>query len=162
MIRYARLALIAAALGAVPAAAQSGYGQSQSGYGQSRSGGGLGALSGLIGQGGSASGLSGLGAGLVPGVGATSMGNVAGLLGYCLQNNLLGGATGTGSPNTAQAVLGQLTGQRNATTSPGYAAGQEGQVQAGGRTLSLDSLKGQVKNRVCGAILQHAKSFLPK
>ena len=45
--------------------------------------------------------------------------------------------------------------------SPGYAAGQEGEVQApNGQAYSLDDLGGQVKTRMCSIVLNRAKSFL--
>jgi len=58
-------------------------------------------------------------------------------------------------------VLGRLAGQREVREQPGYAAGQAGQVQTpGGQALSLDSLRGQVKNQLCTLVLNQAKSFL--
>jgi hypothetical protein len=123
--------------------------------------GGLGGLGGLLGGG-------------LPNVGSVGAGNAAGLLGYCLKNRLLGqggmlgGLTGsqTGTQATpqasgAQSILQQLTGRRDVQTSPGYAAGQVGQVQAGnGQTLSLGNLGGQVKTQLCNVVLKRAKAFL--
>ena len=121
-------------------------------------------------------GLGGLLGGALPNVGSVGAGNAAGLLGYCLKNNLLGqggmlgGLTGTprstGTQATpqatgAQSVLQRLTGRRDVQTSPGYAAGQAGQVQAGnGQTLSLGNLGGQVKTQMCNVVLKRAKAFL--
>jgi len=118
-------------------------------------------------------GLGGLLGGAVPNVASVGAGNAAGLLGYCLKNNLLGaaqaatGTTGTAgkapaAPATgAQSILERLTGRQGVATSPGFAAGQAGQVQTGaGQALSLDNLRGQVRTRVCGAVLNRAKSFL--
>ena len=123
--------------------------------------GGLGGLGGLLGGG-------------LPNVGSVGAGNAAGLLGYCLKNRLLGqggmlgGLTGglTGTQATpqasgAQSILQQLTGRKDVQTSPGYAAGQAGQVQAGnGQTLSLGNLGGQVKTQLCNVVLKRAKAFL--
>ncbi|KQN29215.1 MULTISPECIES: DUF2501 domain-containing protein [unclassified Sphingomonas] len=123
--------------------------------------GGLGGLGGLLGGG-------------LPNVGSVGAGNAAGLLGYCLKNKLLGqggmlgGLTGsqTGTQATpqasgAQSILQRLTGRRDVQTSPGYAAGQAGQVQAGnGQTLSLGNLGGQVKTQLCNVVLKRAKAFL--
>ncbi len=107
---------------------------------------------GLLGQ---AGGL--LGGGL-PQVGSIGAGNAAGLLGYCVKNRLLGAA---GGGTGAAGVLGRLTGRKDVQSQPGYAAGQAGQVQgAGGQTLSLDSLRGQVKTQVCNVVLKRARSFL--
>ena len=104
---------------------------------------------------GSLGGLGGLlGGGALPNVGSTGMSNAAGLLSYCVKNRLLGGA-GTNS------VLSRLTGQQDVTNAPGYAAGQSGTLQAGENgALSLNTLKGQVKGKVCRLILDHARSFL--
>lgn len=127
---------------------------------------------------GSLGGLGGLLGGTLPNVGSIGAGNAAGLLGYCLKNNLLGqgGALGalTGGRNTsragsttkapatgAQSILQRLTGRQGVQTSPGYAAGQDGEVQApNGQAFSLDDLGGQAKTRMCSIVLNRAKSFL--
>jgi len=112
-----------------------------------RTGGLLGQMSGLLGGGGA-----------LPQIGAIGAGNAAGLLGYCVKNRLLGAG---GSATGAAGVLGRLAGQREVREQPGYAAGQAGQVQTpGGQALSLDSLRGQVKNQLCTLVLNRAKSFL--
>ncbi len=107
----------------------------------------------------------GLLGGAMPSIGSIGAGNAAGLLGYCLKNKLLGatGTTGTtsGAATGAAGVLGRLAGQKDVKTSPGYSAGQAGQVQApNGQTLSLGSLRGQVKNQMCNLVLSRARSFL--
>jgi hypothetical protein len=115
-----------------------------------RGGGLLGQMGGLLGGGG--------GAGALPRIGSIGAGNAAGLLGYCVKNRLLGTGGGTSG---AAGVLGRLTGQQDVQSQPGYAAGQAGQVQApGGQALSLDGLRGQVKNQVCNLVLNRAKAFL--
>ncbi len=96
-----------------------------------------------------------LGRGALPSVGSAGLGNVAGLLGYCVKNKILGGANAT-------SVLGQLGNRQGVTSTPGYAAGQAGTLQTGGSTLSLDSLKGQVKTKMCDLVLNRAQSFLPR
>jgi len=112
-----------------------------------RTGGLLGQMSGLLGGGGA-----------LPQIGAIGAGNAAGLLGYCVKNRLLGAG---GNATGAAGVLGRLAGQREVREQPGYAAGQAGQVQTpGGQALSLDSLRGQVKNQLCTLVLNRAKSFL--
>ncbi|TCP88673.1 uncharacterized protein DUF2501 [Sphingomonas sp. PP-CE-1A-559] len=153
------IALVAAFALATTASAQTTAPQSASTQG------GLGGLGGLLG-------------GALPNVGSIGAGNAAGLLGYCLKNNLLGqsgalsaltggrnAASRTGSakaPATgAQSILQRLTGRQGVQTSPGYAAGQEGEVQApNGQAFSLDDLGGQVKTRMCSIVLNRAKSFL--
>ncbi|MCP3734802.1 DUF2501 domain-containing protein [Sphingomonas sp. RP10(2022)] len=107
----------------------------------------LGQVGGLLGGGGA-----------LPQVGTIGAGNAAGLLGYCVRNKLLGA---TGGQTGAAGVLGRLTGQKDVRTLPGYQAGQAGQVQAAnGQTLSLDGLRGQVKNQVCNLVLNRARAFL--
>jgi len=107
---------------------------------------------GLLGR---AGGL--LGGGL-PQIGSIGAGNAAGLLGYCVKNKLLGA---TGGQTGAAGILGRLSGRKDVQSQPGYQAGQAGQVQAAnGQTLSLDALRGQVKNQVCSLVLNRARSFL--
>lgn len=129
---------------------------------ESQSGGLMGSLGGLLGGG-------------MPSVGSIGAGNAAGLLGYCLKNKLLGqgGALGalTGSQRAtspaaprasgAQSILQRLTNRQGVQTSPGFAAGQAGEIQApNGQGLSLDDLGGQIKTRMCSLVLNRAKSFL--
>ncbi len=98
-------------------------------------------------------GLGGLLGGALPNVASASAGNAAGLLGYCIKNNVLGG-------NGAASVLGKLTGKQGVAASPGFEAGRQGELQAGDTALSLDSLKGRVKTQVCSMVLKRAQSFL--
>lgn len=135
-------------------------------------------------------GLAGALGGVLPRVGSIGAGNAAGLLGYCLKNNLLGatgatGATGTGrglfggllggaalpgpaatptpvaSATGARAILGRLLSRPGVQQSPGYKAGEAGQVQTGsGRRLGLDGMQGQLKTQMCKLVLNRAKSFL--
>ncbi|MES2420839.1 MAG: DUF2501 domain-containing protein [Pseudomonadota bacterium] len=127
-----------------------------------QSGGLMGSLGGLLGGG-------------MPSVGSIGAGNAAGLLGYCLKNKLLGqgGALGalTGSQRAAspaatrasgaQSILQRLTNRQGVQTSPGFAAGQAGEIQApNGQGLSLDDLGGQIKTQMCSLVLSRAKSFL--
>ncbi|MES3091968.1 DUF2501 domain-containing protein [Sphingomonas aerolata] len=142
------------------------------------SSGGLGSLGDSLG--GLGGGLGGLLGGGASGIGSIGAGNAAGLLGYCLKNNLLGqgGALGaltgrqtapqsrtqapaTGQAAGAQSILQRLTGRQGVRTSPGFAAGQAGELQApNGQGLSLDNLGGQVKTKMCSLVLNRAKAFL--
>lgn len=135
----------------------------------------------------SAQGLGSLVGGALPGLGSAGVGNVAGLLGFCIKNKLTGGAA-------AQSVLGKLTGQPEITQSDGYKQGLLGQIVGGGASatnqgtnqstgqsgmgqvlnqvagqptgqtsqpgLSLNSLKGQLKTKACDMVLSRAGSFL--
>ena len=100
-------------------------------------------------------GLGNLLGGALPSVGKVGAGNAAGLIGYCVKNNYLNSANAT-------SVLGKLTGQQGVTTSPAYAAGQSGTVQAGNQTFSLANLKGQLKTKMCDAVLKRGASLLPR
>ena len=101
-------------------------------------------------------GLSGLLGSALPNVAGTGAENAAGVLGYCVKNNLLSGANAT-------SVLGSLAGRSGVATSPGYQAGQSGLLQtgqAGASPLSLGAMRGQIKTQVCNLVLRRAKSFL--
>ncbi len=106
-----------------------------------------GGLAGLLGEGGL------LGGGGLPNIASAGAGNAAGLLGYCIKNNLVAG-------NGAAGILGQLTGKRGVTASPGFEAGQRGQVQTSGNAFSLAGVQDRVKTQLCGMVLKRARSFL--
>ena len=103
-------------------------------------------------------GMSGLlkGGGL-PNVGATGAGNAAGLLSYCLKNQLLGQAGGSG----ATSALAQLADRPGVAGSKAFAAGSAGTVVTGpGQQLPIGGLGDQVKGKVCGLVLQHARALI--
>lgn len=105
-----------------------------------------GAASGLMGGGSSAMGL--------PSLASSSTGNVAGVLSYCVKNNII-----QGSPATS--ALSTLTGQSGVTSSDGYKAGTQGDIVSGnGSSFSLDGISGQMKTKACDMVLQHAQSLL--
>ncbi|AOJ24924.1 MULTISPECIES: DUF2501 domain-containing protein [Burkholderia] len=114
-----------------------------------------GALGNLGGLGGALTG--GGGASLTPG----STGNVAGLLQFCIQNNYLGGASGSGASSVKDALLSKLGG--NASSDSGYTSGASGILDAGnGGKLDLSGggLKQQVTRQICDKVLTQAKSLL--
>jgi hypothetical protein len=94
-----------------------------------------------------------LGGGGLPDIASTGAGNAAGLLGYCIKNNLVEG-------NGAAGILGRLTGRQGVTASPGFEAGQKGQVQTGRNAFSLAGVQDRVKTQLCGLVLKRARSFL--
>jgi hypothetical protein len=98
-------------------------------------------------------GADGLLGGVLPNVGSIGAGNAAGVLTYCMKNKFLGGANAT-------SVLGRLTGKPGVKTSKGFALGRNGTVHTENSQLSLGSLKGKVKTRVCDLVLSHAGSLL--
>lgn len=86
----------------------------------------------------------------------TKMGvpNVAGVLGYCVKNNLLG-ASG------ASSVIDGLKGKQGVTTSPEYRSGEAGNIIAGnGSPVSLAAMPSQLKTQACNAVLRHGTSLL--
>lgn len=100
------------------------------------------------------SGMTGVMSSMLPNVSSASTGNVAGVLSYCVQNNYL-------SSSGATSALSSLIGKQDVTSSSDYMAGQQGQLLTGGsNTLSLSSLKGQMKQKVCSMILNRAKNLL--
>lgn len=117
-------------------------------------GGGSNSLSGVA---GSMMGNSGMGSamgGALPSLSSASTGNVAGVLSYCVQNNIVQGSSAT---NT----LSALTGQSGVTSSSGYTAGTQGDIQSGsGNSYSLGGLSDQLKTKACNMVLQHAQSLL--
>jgi hypothetical protein len=117
-------------------------------------GGGSNVLSGAAGNlmgGGGGSGALGQ---MVPSLSSSSTGNVAGVLSYCVQNNIIQGASAT-------SVLSALTGKSGVTSSSGYQAGEQGDIQSGnGNSFSLSGVSQQVKTKACNLVLQHAQSML--
>lgn len=111
------------------------------------------AMSGMSGMSGMTGGTGMMGS-MLPNVSSASTGNVAGVLSYCVQNNYLSGSGAT-------SALSSLTGKQNVTSSSDYKAGQQGQLLTGGTNpLSLSSLKGQMKQKVCSMILNRAQNLL--
>ncbi|MBB2201988.1 YjjA family protein [Gluconacetobacter tumulisoli] len=93
----------------------------------------------------------------LPSVTSAAPGNLAGVLGFCVQNNYLGASTA--SP--VMSALGQKTG----TDSSQYQAGQRGLLDTGnGRTFSLagagQGIKQQMTQKVCNQVLSRAQSLL--
>lgn len=98
-------------------------------------------------------GMGGMGG--LPNISGMGVGNVAGVLGYCTKNNLLGGSTG------ATSVLGALEKKPGVTSSKEFSAGQAGQIlTGGGSNMSLDSVSGPVKSQACSMVLKQAKHLL--
>ena len=107
--------------------------------------------------------------GMMPGssMQSGSMGNVAGLLQYCVKNNYLGGASG--ASGIQNQLLGKMQGQSSAppTNDPGYMSGAKGILQGGnGKTMDLSSvgggssdMKSKITTKVCDSVLKQGKSF---
>ncbi|WP_051481309.1 MULTISPECIES: DUF2501 domain-containing protein [Paraburkholderia] len=125
-------------------------------------------LGNLLNQGGSNSGsaqgalgnLGGLGNSLsAPSLTSNSLGNVTGVLQYCIKNNYL---NADAASNVKDSLLGKLPGGAN-TTDSGYTQGTSGILTAGnGQKLDLTGggLKEEATKQVCDKILSQAKSML--
>lgn len=116
-------------------------------------------LEGLMGKGGKD--LQGM-AGALPGqsMSSGSLGNVAGLLQFCVTNNYLGG----GDVNSVQdKLMGKLPGGTK-SQDPGFTDGLKGILHgSNGKQVDLGStggIKEQVTKQVCDTVLKQARSFL--
>lgn len=125
-------------------------------------------LGNLLNQGGGNNGSSGNALGNLGGLGgalsggsvtSNSLGNVTGLLSYCIKNNYLNNDAASGVKNS---LLGKLPGGANSTDS-GYQQGSSGILTANNGSkldLSGGGLKETVTRQVCDKILTQAKSML--
>lgn len=124
------------------------------------------------GIGGVASGLTG---GTLPGLASASVGNITGLLSYCVKNKIVSqmGAGGdvlaklngradiTQSPDYKAGIAGDLLGDKPSTVGSGGSAGMLGSLAGGGRKpLSLDSLPAELRTKACDAVLSRASGLL--
>lgn len=92
-----------------------------------------------------------------------SMGNVAGLLQYCVKNNYLGGNSG------ASGLAGKLLGKtQGGSSNADYQSGVSGLLKgSNGHTTDLSSvgggnsdLKSKLTTKACNVVLNQGKSFL--
>ncbi len=117
-------------------------------------GGGASALGGALGGGADTAALSAMG---LTGSGTAS--NAAGVITYCMKNNYL-------NANKAAQVKNQLLGkmglgQKEEPKDEGYLSGLSGMVTgSGGKSFSLDKVKGDLKEKACDYVLDNAKSLL--
>lgn len=116
-------------------------------------------LKGMAGRSsGSQSGGGMLGGLSMPSVGRAGAGNTAGILGFCMRNNYLGGGD---TSSVKDGLMSRLGGQ--GSRAPGYQAGNDGLLQTGGgRSYDLKGggVKAQVASKVCDQVLKHGKSLL--
>jgi hypothetical protein len=108
---------------------------------------------------GSSGGMADLGGALLgKPMTAGSVGNVAGVLQFCIRNNYL---DGNAASSVKDRVMGKLSG--NPTSDKGYNEGEKGVLSSGnGHKLDLSAggLKAQVTKQVCDQILAQGKSLL--
>ena len=97
---------------------------------------------------------SGIGNSL-PAVGASTAGNAAGVIQYCVKNNYLNAASANGVKDK---LLGMVTGQKPQQT--GYANGAKGLLMGSdGQSLNLKGLSGKLKEKACDYVLKNASSL---
>ncbi|RQH06512.1 DUF2501 domain-containing protein [Paraburkholderia dinghuensis] len=90
---------------------------------------------------------------------SSSLGNVTGVLSYCIKNNFLSAGSASSVQNS---LLSKLPGGAN-TTDSGYQQGTNGILTAGNGShidLSGSGLKEAATREVCDKILTQAKSML--
>jgi hypothetical protein len=115
-------------------------------------------LEGLLNKGGSSTNLKGLtdslsGNSLTSG----SVGNVAGLLEFCLKNNYLGGGD---AGAVKDKLMGKIPGAAPATD-PGYQDGAKGLLHSSsGKQFDVSSIKADATKQVCDKVLAQGKSLL--
>ncbi len=149
-MRHLRYLMVVTACGigtfaAMPALAQSLPGMMS---------GGSNTLSGAAGSLMGNSGGGGMMSQMLPSLSSSSTSNVAGVLSYCVQNNIVQGSSAT-------SALSALTGKSGVTSSSGYQAGEQGDIQSGnGSSFALSSVNQQIKTKACNLVLQHAQSLL--
>jgi hypothetical protein len=124
-------------------------------------------LGNLLNQGGNG-GSAGNALGNIGGLGSSlsgasvtsnSVGNVTGVLSFCIKNNYLNADSASGVKNS---LLSKLPGGAN-TTDSGYQQGSNGILTAGNGSqinLSGGGLKEAATRQVCDKILSQAKSML--
>lgn len=88
-----------------------------------------------------------------------SVGNVAGVLEFCIKNNYLGG---DGAASVKDRLMGKLPGG-SSTSDKGYQSGAKGLLTGNnGQQLDLSGggMKAEVTKRACDSILAQGKSML--
>jgi hypothetical protein len=115
-------------------------------------------LEGILNKGGSSGNLKDMAGGLSgQSLTSGSVGNVAGLLEFCVKNNYLGGGD-------AAAVKDKLMGKISGAApeaDPGYGDGAKGVLHStSGKHLDLAAIKGDATKKVCDTVLAQGKSLL--
>jgi hypothetical protein len=117
-------------------------------------------LEGMMNKGSGSSNLKDLAGGLGGhSLTSGSIGNVAGLLNYCMQNNYLSGDAVTGVKDK---LMGKLPGG-SPTADPGYNEGSQGVLHSSdGKKLDLSGqgLKAEAAKKICDTVLAQGKSLL--
>ena len=113
-------------------------------------------LGGMLGGSGGSSALSALGLGNLS---SGTASNAAGVLTYCMKNNYLNADK---AAQMKDQLLGKMgLGKKEEPKDEGYMSGLSGMIKgSNGQTFSLDSVKGQAKEKACDFVLDNAKSLL--
>jgi hypothetical protein len=99
------------------------------------------------------SGLSAMQSGF-PNVGTISTENAAGLLSYCLKNDLI-------APAGASSVMGNLMEKPNIGMSSGYALGEQGKIISANRApMTFSDIPPNLKGQACEAVLKRGSALL--
>ena len=95
-------------------------------------------------------------------LGLTSSGtasNAAGVITYCMKNNYLNADKAAQVKNQLLGKMG--LGQKEEPKDEGYLSGLSGMVTgSGGKSFSLDKVKGDLKEKACDYVLDNARSLL--
>lgn len=116
-------------------------------------------LEGLLNKGAQGTDLKGMAGMAGAPMTSGSMGNVAGLLQYCIGNNYL---SGEGASSVKDQLMGKLP-QGSETQDRGYSDGQKGVLHgSNGNLLDLKGggLTAEITRKACDTVLSQAKSFL--
>lgn len=88
----------------------------------------------------------------LPDVSSMSPANAAGVLQYCLRNNLVSSAA-------TEPVLSPLTRNKGVSSSPDYAAGLEGRILTPNKSFSIGRASSNLKSQACDMVFRRAKKF---
>lgn len=88
----------------------------------------------------------------LPDMKSISPANAAGVLQYCVKNNLV-------SSTATDGVLAPLTAKQGIKGSPEFSAGQAGSIISGGKTFALGQANDYLKSQACDLVFRQAKQF---
>jgi hypothetical protein len=117
---------------------------------------------GTAGQAGSLGipGMSGVPGLSLPGIGADTASNAAGVLQYCVKRKYLGGDAASAVSDKLLASTGLST-PAQAEEDAGYQSGLGGLLQGGdGKSFSFDSVPDTLKDQACDQVLERASSLI--
>ncbi|MFA7578900.1 DUF2501 domain-containing protein [Castellaniella sp.] len=129
------------------------------------------AATGLLGGGGAATPASSTGLGSMlggsvgaqalglPGISGDMAGNVAGVLQYCIQNNVLGGADAASIQESLLSKAG-LGSPQEQQQDIGYQQGLSGLLSGDGGSFDVSKLKDNIKTKACDYVLDNATSLI--